>query len=405
MGKVTAVIDALWGDGGKGGICDYISNVEDIDIAVRFNGGSNAGHSVEMDDGTRHKVHLLPAAAFTPGVLCVMGAGTVIDPTKLVEEIHLANRANHNLKIAIDSHAHVVTPYHVEKDKQNEETLGKKKIGTTLTGNGPAYADKAARTGIRMKDLTLKGSDLIQKISRSMSFPNVSFPEDNEEITNELCSCGEMLSPMYTDVAELVNKSIDQGGSVLFCGAHGTMLDIDYGYYPDVTSSTCTVSGVGVGAGVSPRRITDAIGVVKAYTTRVGAGPMPTEIEGNLADQIRDKGKEFGTTTGRPRRIGWLDLPVVKYATMLNGFDYIALTLLDVLSGLKDLSLCTSYRNNGTPVLNKLPGWDEDISQCGKFRDLPPAARNYVGRIETELGIPVKMISVGPRRSQMIDMR
>lgn len=402
MGKTTAVIDALWGDGGKGKIVDYLCDIKEADVCVRFNGGSNAGHSVETQMGDRFKVHLLPAGVFTPGVICVLGAGMIIDPIKLVAEIEALPDSS-NFILFIDERAHLVLKHHIFHDIDSEVKLGSQKIGTTLTGNGPAYADKMLRSGIRIGDLCERLSDLQEFISQSNSRHHAAYSDDD---LSALLDALVVLHPYVMDCAKFLNDTIkSKEKSVLFAGAHGTLLDIDYGEYPYVTSSSCAVSGIGVGAGVSPRKIDTVIGVVKAYVTRVGAGSMPTEMDSDTANRVRAAGKEFGTTTGRARRIGWLDLEQVKYAHMLNGFDYLAVTLLDVLSDEPELMICKEYRNNGTPAYHCMPGWEKDISECRSILDLPPNARRYLDFIEDCTQIPIRMISVGPKRYQIIDMR
>ena len=426
MGKVIAVIGAQFGDEGKGKIVDYLSH--EIDVAVRFNGGANAGHSVETDKGVRYKVHIFPASAFTPGVMCGIGNGMVVDPKALIKEFQEIQKVNPDFRMFVDWRAHVITPFHKVKDRYNEEHLGSKKIGTTQSGNGPAYADKMSRTGILIGDLVLPRNELIDLISGSQVFSQAA---DNkrksnyiESVVDDLLRAGEILWPAMRDTSVILDKEIKKGRSVLLAGAHGTMLDIDHGTYPFVTSSSCTLSGVGVGAGLNPRRVTEVVGVVKAYLTRVGAGAFPTEIDMEQGNAIREKGKEYGTTTGRPRRIGWIDGPMLRHATRLNGFDYLAVTMLDVLSCVKKIHFGMYYRTPSKQISSSIPqgrggfeseisgvdydcfpSWTKDIQGCKRFNDLPTSAQKLIERIEMETNVPVGLISVGPQRSQTIDRR
>lgn len=386
MGKNIAVIGAQWGDEGKGKIVDYLGG--DSQIAVRFNGGNNAGHTVEDDSGSRRKVHLLPSPAFREGMAVALGNGMVIDLDALRREILAVTEVNPGLRVMVDQRAHVLTREHRERDAWEEDKRGDSKIGTTRSGNGPAYSDKAARTGIRVCDVAHQH---------------------------------DFLEGIVGDVSTHLNDAMDRGESVIFAGAHGTLLDIDHGTYPHVTSSSCTASGIGTGAGVDTRRLDEVVGVVKAYSTRIGTGPFPAEMEPVKGGQIREYGREYGTTTGRPRRIGWLDGVALRHAVRLNQFDYLAVTLLDVLSCVNRLLICDSYTTrrgethgrfpaeagfSASPNYTYLSGWyGKDLSLCKKWIDLPREARTYINYIEELTGVRVGLVSVGSRRGQTIDLR
>lgn len=393
MKKVQAVIGAQYGDEGKGKIVDYLSS--DVSIAVRFNGSGNAGHCVEEDDGTRHKVHILPASTFRNNVLCCTGAGMIINPETLLQEIDRLGPEFPQHRIFIDPKAHVTTVYHIYQDAKSEKELGEDKIGTTLTGNGPAYADKMLRKGLRLSDLVGGGIHIKALLLKSAFYDENAC--DLEKEVRSLCWYGKRLSKYFIDVGLAINQAIDEGVSVLFAGAHGTFLDIDHGDYPYVTSSTCMIGGIG-STGVSPRHINEVIGVVKSYTTRSGAGPIYSMPE-ILADQIRVRGKEIGTTTGRNRRIGWIDLDMVKKASIMNSFSYIAVTMLDVLSGLDTIEMIHQRKKFS------VAGWYQDISNVRKFEDLPMETIRYIQEIEKAAGVQALLISVGPKRNQIIDRR
>jgi len=427
MGRVVAVIGINYGDEAKGKLVDYISQ-EGIDISVRFNGGNNAGHSIETDSGIRHKVHLFPASAFTPDIMCGICNGMAVNVNSLVSEISMIQSVNPDFRFFVDPRAHVVTPYHVFHDREEERARGKEKIGTTQTGNGPAYGDKAARRGITLGDLTLPEKEIMDLIKESLSYKfmkDICHKEGVElkKVVTDLRKNVSLIQDYFEDGTELLNKAIDRGKSVLFAGAHGTLLDIDHGTYPNVTSSSCAIGGIGTGTGVSPRRITEVIGVVKAYSTRVGSGFFPTEMPEEIAHVVREEGKEYGTTTGRPRRIGWIDIPTLDRASHINGCDYIALTLLDVLKVVSAIKIGAAYQNKEGKISYSVPigrhgsdeisdvvmesfkSWNKDIRGCRRFDDLPKTAQKYVKRVEELLNVPIKLISVGARRGQMIDMR
>lgn len=394
---IRAIIGAQYGDEGKGKLVDYLA--AEADFAVRFNGSGNAGHCVEKEDGTRYAVHLLPAAIFGRGITCCTGAGMVINPLTLLEEIEYVNRVSSN-PIWIDPRAHVVTPFHIVRDKESEIALGDNKIMTTLTGNGPAYADKMSRKGLRLEDLQMSPDGIeteLRKLDSREQEVNESDPHLYRAVASELHVLGEKLSPYFQDNAVRLNDAIKAGMSVLFAGAHGTFLDIDHGNYPFVTSSTCTVGGIGT-TGVSPTHLNEVVGVVKAYTTRSGAGPL-SDMEPALASYIREKANEYGTTTKRPRRIGWIDLSMIRYASMLNHFTYIAVTMLDILSGLKSIRLVD------TDETKVIKGWEEDISRVKIYANLPEEAQRFIHLIEEAAGVPARLISVGPKKTQTIHKR
>ena len=411
--EAIAVVGMQWGDEGKGKIVDLLAKEHRCTVSVRFNGGNNAGHSVQMDDGTRYKVHLLPSAAYISGMSCVLGSGMVMDPEVLVREIDQVKSVNQNLWITVDPRAHLILPNHVNRDILEEEIRGKGSIGTTRSGNGPAYADKMSRRGIRVGDLSLPRGE------RDILLESLGLSPD---LNAKLSRWAKAILPFVGDGSAIINDFLNMGKSVIFAGAHGTLLDIDHGTYPFVTSSNCTASAIGSGAGVDPRRLTGVVGVVKAYSTRIGTGPFPTEVNPRLAERIREVGREFGTTTGRPRRIGWLDAVALRHAVRLNRPDYLVVTLLDVLSGIDDLHIAQGYfggsrarwdtlpatayeHNQSVPSYEVFEGWKEDISKCRDFDCLPPAAQAYVLAIEKAAGVPVGMVSVGPGRNQVIRLR
>ena len=393
-----AIIGSQWGDEGKGRIVDLLSSR--VDMVVRFQGGNNAGHTV-VKGKNQFKLHLIPSGILYPDVICVIGNGVVLNPEVLIEELDsLESKGISTDNLRISCNAHLVMPYHIILDKAGEHRLGKSKIGTTHKGIGPAYADKARRAGIRAQDL----QDLKifkTKLEESLKLSNAIItkiyglePLDIDEIFNQYKKYAERIEKYIVDATFLISKALDENKRVLFEGAQGTMLDIDHGTYPYVTSSSTIAGGICIGAGVSPARLDEIIGVVKAYTTRVGSGPFPTEENGRVGQYLREKGFEYGTTTGRPRRCGWLDAVLLKYSSMINSFDNIALTKLDILSGLKKVKICTGYRYKGKvyedmpchqtilhkcePIYEEFECWKEDISNVKNFEDLPEQARNYV---------------------------
>jgi adenylosuccinate synthase len=428
--RSTAVIGLQWGDEGKGKLVDRLAG--EHDATVRFNGGANAGHSVVVG-GTRYALHLMPSGVLSDRAIGVIGNGVVVDPEALLREIDaLSAQGVDTSRLVISDRAHVVLPYHKIEDELREAFLSGGAIGTTKRGIGPAYGDKVQRaSGVRMGDLT-RPETLRERVTLACRLKNVSVQRmgeslglerivlDPEEICERALAWGERLAPMIDDTAYLLNGMIREGKRLLFEGANATLLDVDHGTYPFVTSSNSSALGISPGSGVPAKAIGRVIGVMKAYSTRVGAGPMPTELHDATGDRIRERGREFGTTTGRPRRVGWLDLVAVRYSAMINGVDEIALTLLDVLSGFDELKLCVAYETpegrterfipdgerlgQVAPVYETMSGFGEDLSGCRSLDELPAAARAYVERIEAFVGVPVGSIGVGPDREQTIEV-
>lgn len=417
-----AIIGCQWGDEGKGRVVDLLSNK--VDMVVRFQGGDNAGHTV-VKGNDEFKLHLIPSGILYPEVICVIGNGVVLNPEVLIEELDdLESKGINTDNLRISSNAHLVMPYHIILDRAGEHRLGKSKIGTTHKGIGPVYADKALRMGIRTQDL--KDLKIFKtKLEESLKLNNKIIkriygldPLDMDEVFDKYRQYGKRISRYIIDTTSLVSEALDNNKKVMFEGAQGTMLDIDHGTYPYVTSSSTIAGGVCVGAGIGPSRLDEILGVVKAYTTRVGSGPFPTEDISKIGDYLREKGYEYGTTTGRPRRCGWLDAVILKYSIMINSIDSIALTKLDILSGLKKVKICTGYKYDGkvydhmpchqtvlhkcTPVYEEYQGWSEDISGIKNFEDLPRQARNYIKNIEKIVKVAVSMVSVGAERSKII---
>ncbi len=417
-----AILGSQWGDEGKGRIVDLLSS--QVDMVVRFQGGNNAGHTVVRGKDV-FKLHLIPSGILYPEATCVIGDGVVLNPAVLIEELDNLKKKNINIEnLKISCKAHMVMPYHVVLDKAREHRLGKSKIGTTHKGIGPVYSDKASRSGIRTQDL-LDHKIFKAKLEEELSLKNAIIekvygmqPLDPEEIYEDYMLYAERIGKYIIDTAFLINEFLDQNKSVLFEGAQATMLDIDHGTYPYVTSSSTTAGGVCTGSGVGPGRLDEVLGIAKSYSTRVGSGPFPTEIEGGIGDLLREKGYEYGTTTGRPRRCGWFDAVVLKYSVMLNYLDSIALTKIDVLSGFEKIKICTAYKykkevyknlpchqtilHKCTPVYEEFEGWTEDITGIKNYEDLPAAARKYIESIEEIIKVPVSMVSVGPERNQII---
>jgi adenylosuccinate synthase len=416
------IIGAQWGDEGKGKVTDLLA--EQADVVIRFQGGNNAGHTI-VRDGVTWKFHLIPSGILYPGKKCVIGNGVVIDPKVLTGEIDALRARGVDLSgLRVSANAHMIMPYHLLLDTAGETRLGRNQIGTTRRGIGPCYADKAARLGIRVQDL-LDEKILKKKIVAAMEPKRLSLrpyakaPElDLQTMTEQYLTYGHVLEQYIADTPRLVWDSLDAGANVLFEGAQGTLLDIDHGTYPFVTSSNPVAGAACAGTGVGPRDLNEIWGVAKAYTTRVGAGPFPTELDDELGDQMREAGGEYGTTTGRARRVGWLDLVALRYAVRLNSLTHLAITKLDVLSGLGELCVCTRYRGNERvfaefpyhqSVLHnvagdyeRLPGWEEDISGCREEAELPQAARDYLAFLSDFVGVPIALISVGPGREQVI---
>ena len=419
----SVIVGAQWGDEGKGKVVDLLA--EHADLIVRFQGGNNAGHTI-VRDGDEWKFHLIPSGILYPGKACAIGNGVVIDPRVLIEELEgLRGRGVDVDALKVSANAHLIMPYHLLLDSAGEAKLGKLQIGTTRRGIGPCYADKAARLGIRLQDL-LDEKILKKKIvaalepKRSSLRPYERDPAlDLQAMTEEYLIYGHRLEQHIADTARLTWDTLDAGGSVLFEGAQGTMLDIDHGTYPFVTSSNPVAGAACVGAGVGPRDIDEIWGVTKAYVTRVGAGPFPTELDDELGSELRERGREFGTTTGRPRRTGWLDLVALRYAARINSLSALAVTKLDVLSGLPTLKVCTGYRSaegaeldqfpyhqsvlhRVKPEYVELPGWTEDLGGYRDAGDLPANARSYLEFVAEGVGVPIALVGVGPGRDQVI---
>jgi adenylosuccinate synthase len=423
-GKVDILFGAQWGDEGKGKVVDIMGSA--VDVFVRYQGGANAGHTVIVE-GKKIIFKLLPSGMLYPGKLCVLGNGVVIDPEQFLKEVdELHQRGQDRARLVVSPHAHVVMPYHKILDKAQEAFRGKgRMIGTTGRGIGPCYVDKYARGGIRVEDL-LDGDKLREALSTILEEKNRLLtklygenPLPIDEVYEPALEWGKALAPYVEDTAALLHESLEKGKYVLLEGAQGTLLDIDHGTYPYVTSSSTTTAGGFIGTGLPVTCVDRVIAVIKAYTTRVGEGPMPTEDKGEAGEYLREKGGEFGSVTGRPRRCGWLDRVALRYAMRLNGSNAIALTKLDVLTGVDEIKVCVAYEANGAkterfnssssilaecrPVYESLPGWQDDISKCTSFDSLPEAAKNYVSYIEKHLEAPVKLIGVGPGREQTIN--
>ncbi|MCX7970797.1 MAG: adenylosuccinate synthase [Negativicutes bacterium] len=418
----VAVLGTQWGDEGKGKLVDFLA--EQADVVVRFAGGNNAGHTVVVGDDT-YKLHLLPSGVLHPGKLCLLGNGVVVDPAALLLEIRgLEQRGGSAAGLRISDRAHLVMPWHQILDKAQEQAAGSNRIGTTGKGIGPSYVDKHARTGLRAGDL-LEPEILIERIRQILPRVNAVLtgvyrlsPLDEQVIMERFIEYGQALRPYICDTISLLRDCLAAGQRVLFEGAQATFLDIDYGTYPYVTSSHPTAGGICTGAGVGPHHVGHITGVVKAYTTRVGEGPFPTELFDATGELIREGGQEYGTTTGRARRCGWLDLAMVRYSAWLNSLDSIALTRLDVLDKLPKIRVCTGYLLHGRPishypsslhelsqiepVYREMPGWQSSTGDCRSWEQLPVAARDYVEMIAQTVGVPVTMVSVGPRREQTI---
>lgn len=422
MSERLVVIGSQWGDEGKGKITDYFACR--ADMVVRYQGGNNAGHTVAFD-GNKYSLQSIPSGIFNPKTVNVMGNGMVVNPESVVTELQkLHDRGITDYQLYISDRAAMVMPWHADLDGAYEAQKGGKLIGTTKKGIGPTYSDKYARIGLRMGDL-LEPEYFAERLKSALEVKNMELKMlglkeyDFEEVYNRYMELAEILGPMITDTSALINKAIrTEGKKILFEGAQGMMLCCDHGTYPFVTSSSPSSSGVAVGAGVAPKWIDNVLGVAKAYCTRVGEGPFPTELFDERAHEIRERGHEYGTVTGRPRRVGWFDAVVARYTGMLAGIDNWALMLFDVLSGLDKVMICTGYECDGEilqappstinklarckPVLIEMEGWKEDITGVRTFDDLPEAAKAYVRKIEELTEIPVGMISVGPDRTQTI---
>lgn len=420
--SVTAIVGAQWGDEGKGRIVDALA--EQMEWVIRFQGGDNAGHTVVNDHG-EFKLHLIPSGIFHSQVKCLVGTGCVVNPEVLLEELDSLEAAGVSTdNLLVSERAHMLMPYHRLLDGLQESASGKSAIGTTKRGIGPAYSDKGARRGLRLGDL-LRPEWLEARLDQAVAFANrelIHFqqtPADTAHLLEQCRLWREKLEPRLVDPLPLVRQAYERGANILLEGQLAAMRDLDWGTYPYVTSSNPTASFAPVGAGLPPQAISQVIGVVKAYTTAVGAGPMPTDQGNNeIAQWLREKGREYGATTGRPRRCGWFDAVALNYVAYLNGFTQLAITKLDVLDGLPELQICTGYQlPNGPaiqyvpdtplyetvkPVFESWPGWPENsTSQARSWSDLPPAAQNYLKRIEELTGVPIRYVSVGPKREEM----
>jgi adenylosuccinate synthase len=417
------IVGAQWGDEGKGKVTDLLA--ERADLVIRFQGGNNAGHTI-VRDGVDWKFHLIPSGILYPGKLCAIGNGVVVDPKVLTDELDdLRARGVDVSGLRLSANAHLIMPYHLLLDHAGEVRLGKSEIGTTRRGIGPAYADKAARLGIRVQDL-LDEKILKKKIVAAMEPKRLSLRPfekdpslDLRTMTEEYLTFGHRLEQHIADTAKLMWEMLDDGKRIIFEGAQGAMLDIDHGTYPFVTSSNPVAGAACVGTGVGPKSIDEVWGIAKAYTTRVGAGPFPSELGDATGELIRERGGEFGTTTGRARRVGWLDLVALRYAARLNTLTALVITKLDVLSGLERINVCTSYAgaeeasfedfpyhqtvlHHATANLTELPGWSEDLGECRSLSDLPAGAREYLDLVAEHVGAPIALVGVGPGREQVI---
>ncbi|WP_218683108.1 MULTISPECIES: adenylosuccinate synthase [Microbacterium] len=416
------IVGVQWGDEGKGKATDLLG--ERTDWVVKFNGGNNAGHTVVVGD-EKYALHLLPSGILSPGVTPVIGNGVVIDLEVLFSELEaLAARGIDVSRLKVSANAHIITQYHRTLDKVTERFLGKRNIGTTGRGIGPAYADKINRVGIRVQDL-FDENILRQKVEGALDQKNHLLVKvfnrravTCDEIVEDLLSYAERLRPMVADTGYLIAEALDRDEVVVFEGGQATMLDIDHGTYPFVTSSSATAGGAATGSGVGPGALDRIVGIVKAYTTRVGSGPFPTELFDEQGEWLRKQGFEFGTTTGRPRRVGWYDAPITRYATRINGITDLVLTKLDILTGLEQIPVCVAYDVDGErfdevpvnqtdfhhakPILEYFPGWSEDISVARTFEDLPQNAQDYVLALEKMSNTRISVIGVGPERDQVV---
>ncbi|WP_116115238.1 adenylosuccinate synthase [Amycolatopsis ruanii] len=417
------LIGAQWGDEGKGKATDLLG--DRVQWVVRYQGGNNAGHTVVLPNGENFALHLIPSGILTPGVTNVIGNGVVVDPGVLLDERDgLEKRGVDTSRLLLSADAHLIMPYHVAIDKVTERYLGSRKIGTTGRGIGPCYQDKIARVGVRVQDL-LDEKIFRQKVEAALEFKNQVLVKvynrkalDADQVADEVLAAVEKFAHRIADTRLQLNKALENGETVLLEGSQGTLLDVDHGTYPFVTSSNPTAGGASAGSGIGPGRITTVLGILKAYTTRVGSGPFPTELNDAMGEHLRKAGGEFGVTTGRSRRTGWFDAVIARYATRVNGITDYFLTKLDVLSGLERVPICVGYEVDGfrtedmpmtqtdvhhaVPIYEELPGWWEDISHCRTFEELPANARAYVERIEELSQARVSAIGVGPGREQTI---
>ena len=418
----VVIVGSQWGDEGKGKMTDYLS--QDADVVVRSQGGNNAGHTIAFD-GKKFALRLVPSGIFGKDKLAVIGNGVVINPPALLKELHYLQDNGIDISgLRISSRSHVTFPYHILLDKCQEKAKGDHKVGTTKNGIGPTYMDKVSRVGIRMCDL-LEKDTFETKLRRNLAEKNELFtklyhvdPINFDDIFESYYEYGQELKKYVTDTSRIVNDALDNGQRVLFEGAQGVMLDVDQGTYPYVTASNPIAGGVCTGVGVGPNKINTVVGICKAYSTRVGAGPFPIELTDEIGDRIRETGHEYGTVTGRPRRVGWFDSVAMRHARRVSGISCLSLNLLDVLTGLKTVKICKAYKLDGKeidyypaslkeldrcePVYEELPGWDEDITGVKKFEDLPVNAQNYLKRVSELSEVPLATVSVGADRIQTI---
>jgi adenylosuccinate synthase len=422
----VVVVGAQWGDEGKGRVVDWLAR--DVQLVARYNGGDNAGHTV-VAQGCKLGLHLVPSGILHADAVCLIGAGVVVNPECLAAEMDELAALGVDVgpsRLKVSAAAHLILPTHRALDGAHESSRGQEALGTTKRGIGPTYADKASRVGLRAGDMARPEqfaedvADVVRAHNRRLEEAYDTEPLSAEEIAAEYCAYAQRLAPHVIDGSALVGEMLAAGQTVLCEGAQGLLLDIDHGTYPYVTSSSTVAGGALTGLGFGPRYVSRVVGVAKAYTTRVGAGPFPTELLDQVGDRIRDVGGEYGTTTGRPRRCGWLDLVILRYAARVNGLDELALTKLDVLSGLETLKVAVAYERGAEhietfpaefgieslaewrPVYEKLPGWSEDITGTRSLDDLPPAAREYVARVAEHVGVPITLVGVGPGREQTI---
>jgi len=415
----VVVVGTQWGDEGKGKVVDFLS--PQVDAVVRFQGGNNAGHTLVVDGDTL-VLHLLPSGVLRAGCTCVIGNGVVVDPRVLLEELAALRARGREMgpgDVVLDPHAHVIMPWHLALDRLREAALGDRRIGTTCRGIGPCYEDKVARRGIIVADL-LDPVRLRDRIASTLPWKNREIvewfggdPLSAERIEADFLALGERIAAYVRDATAVLHAVQRRGGSILFEGAQGTFLDVDHGTYPHVTSSNTVAGAACAGSGVGPTAIDEVVGIAKAYTTRVGAGVMPSQISGALGEQLQERGGEFGATTGRPRRCGWFDAPLVRHAARINGLTRLALTKVDVLSGFAEIPVVVAYEGVDSdefpasltdvrPVFEVLPGWDEDLTAARSLADLPPTCRRYVARIEELVGVPIELVSVGADRDATI---
>jgi adenylosuccinate synthase len=421
-----AIVGVQWGDEGKGKIVDILS--QHFDCVARYQGGHNAGHTINVGN-RRHVLHLIPSGIFHPNVQCVVGGGVVLDPLALIEEsqaIESMMSVSIKGRLFISNRCHLILPYHRVLEAALEKQLGERRIGTTSRGIGPAYEDKAGRRGLRVCDL-MNPESLPDKIRAQVAEKNraleaLKYPQmvEAETICESYAEYGEKIRPFVADTSVLLNELIGSGKRILFEGAQGTLLDVDHGTFPYVTSSSAAAGGAATGLGISPKHVHQVIGVSKAYTTRVGSGPFPTEAPGSAGDQIRDRGNEYGSTTGRPRRCGWFDGPAARYAAMINSLDAIAITKIDVLDTFAEIPLCLEYKYKGSvlkefpadvailaavePVYKNIRGWQSSLAGIREWSKLPPAAQDYLKLISDYLGIRLSMVSTGPARDETIHL-